>query len=48
MKIMEGELNSLKMDDLKFYLKKNNLSDKGRKKEDLVNRALNFIAEKNN
>lgn len=41
------KFDGLKMDELKFYLKKNNLNDKGRKKQDLVDRALNYISEKN-
>lgn len=37
----------MSIENIKFYLKFNNLNDKGRKIEDLIDRALNFITEKN-
>ncbi len=42
---MNGEMDSLKVNDLKQYLKYHGLDDKG-KKDALLNRALVFISDK--
>lgn len=43
--ITDGNIDDLKVADLKAYLKLNGLNDKG-KKDELINRVLVFISEK--
>lgn len=43
--ITDGNIDDLKVADLKAYLKFNGLNDKG-KRDELLNRVLVFISEK--
>jgi hypothetical protein len=43
--IVNGDIDSLKVTDLRQYLKYNGLDDKG-KKDALINKALVFISER--